>query len=114
MLPYPERRANVEAKINEQCAAMMGFKDVGITAGGMVFYYNEAGDVEYFLPATNRDHLQMCIEFAAKDETLWRRFSNRLWWYCEDRDDCTIPAALLLPTLTLATLLVEAWEETRP
>lgn len=110
--------------INEQCAAMLGWHSSGhhrsiacwmknangceVTTGYVV-----TGDHGVFSPATNPAHLQMCIEFAAKDDKLWHRFSCKVWYSCHDAGDCTVTAALLLPTLTLATLLVEAWEETR-
>ena len=102
--------------INKTLAeSVMGAETRGSGKHGLIILCGE--DQDYWShgnwnPATDANHLNQCIAVAAKDDNLWRMFSNRLWRYCEDRDDCTIPAALLLPTLTLATLLCEAYEET--
>lgn len=112
--------------VNEQCAQLMGWKFFqtgeqlphGKYAGGPGWWTGSTFVwVKAFTPRTNRDHLQMCIEFAAKDEDLWARFNWRVWKLVpqktKDSMISTAVFALTLPTLTLATLLVEAWEETQ-
>ena len=65
-------------------------------------------------PATDANHLNQCIEFASGDGKLWAAFTQRI-------SDNKPKAAgiwgrywpIILPTLTLATLLCEAYEEAR-
>lgn len=113
--------------INEQCAAMLGWKLIGLgeitplATVSQEYAYWDGGSRKMTMAewkaATNRDHLQLCVEFAAKDRSLWGKFSHsviiKLMAVGYPPNEDSIVNCLLLPTLTLATLLAEAWEETR-
>ena len=117
----------MKPNINEQCAAMLGWKAFDATGGPAwkTGWEGQAYDVfgpadqkpavlqKDFTPATNRDHLQMCMESVTLDQfcDFLRRAEVEWNEQTTDKRPCFHP--LLLPTLTLATLLVQAWEETK-